>query len=93
MNISFNDYKSITVPKVVLCYPHKKRICILNAKEKKSELYAAGVSSFTFSIYKYHENIENKVFDDISVGKYIWLLDIGCYSIKDISRKDDSYNP
>ncbi len=93
MNISFNDYKSITVPKVVLCYPNKKRICILNAKEKKSELYAAGVSSFAFSIYKYHENIENKGFDDISVGKYIWLQDIGWYRITDISRKDDSYNP
>lgn len=93
MNISFDGFRKVNVPQVVLCYPNKKRICVLNAKEKKSEFIAVGVSSFEFSIYKYHEKIENEGFDAISIGKYIWLEDNGWYRIKNVSREDDGINP
>lgn len=91
--VKFDAYRKLVIPRVFLAYPNKKLICQLNAKNKSSTLYIVGVSQFKFSIYKYHEKAENKGFDDISVGKYIWLEDTGWYRITDISRKDDGGNP
>lgn len=91
--VKFDAYNKPVIPRVFLAFSNKKLICQLNAKEKKSEFFAVGVSSFKFSVYKYHEKIENQGFDDVSIGKYIWLEDIGWYRIKDISRKDDGGNP
>lgn len=91
--VKFDAYNKPVIPRVFLAYPNKKLICQLNAKSKNSVLYIVGVSQFKFSIYKYHEKIENQGFDDISVGKYIWLEDIGWYRITDISREDSGANP
>jgi len=91
--VKFDAYRKPVIPRVFLAYPNKKLICQLNAKSKSSVLYIVGVSQFKFSIYKYHEKIENQGFDNISVGKYIWLEDIGWYRITDISRKDSGTNP
>lgn len=91
--VKFDAYRKPVTPRVFLAYPNKKLICQLNAKSKSSVLYIVGVSQFKFSIYKYHEKIENQGFDNISVGKYIWLEDIGWYRITDISRKDSGTNP
>lgn len=91
--VKFDAYKKPVIPRVFLSYPNKKLICQLNAKSKYSVLYIVGVSQFKFSIYKYHEKIENQGFDNISVGKYIWLEDIGWYRITDISRSMTGNNP
>ncbi|SEU08070.1 hypothetical protein SAMN05443270_2998 [Lacrimispora sphenoides] len=91
--VKFDAYNRPVVPRVFLSYPNKKLICQLNAKSKSSVLYIVGVSQFKFSIYKYHEKIENQGYDDISVGKYIWLEDVGWYRITDISEKTDGGNP
>ena len=91
--VKFDAYNKPVIPRVFLAYPNKKLICQLNAKSKNSVLYIVGVSQFKFSIYKYHEKTENQGFDDISVGKYIWLEDIGWYRITDLSREDGGANP
>lgn len=91
--VKFDAYRKPVIPRVFLAYPNKKLICQLNAKSKSSVLYIVGISQFKFSIYKYHDKVENQGFDEISVGKYIWLEDIGWYRITDISRKDSGSNP
>ncbi len=91
--VKFDAYRKPVIPRVFLAYPNKKLICQLNAKSKSSVLYIVGISQFKFSIYKRHEKIENQGYDDISVGKYIWLENIGWYRITDISEKIDYGNP
>ncbi|WP_143321621.1 phage tail protein [Clostridium sp. HBUAS56010] len=93
MKFNFDGYNKPQIPRVFLSYPNKKLICQLNAKNKKSEFLVVGISSFKFSIYQYHENVQNEGFDKISVGKYIWLEDNGWYRIKEINRVDEGNNP
>lgn len=93
MNFSFNSYDQINTPKVFLSYPNKKLICCLNAKKIDTPLKISGFSSVTFKIYKYKNTEENKGYDNISVGKYIFVDNIGWFRITDMKETMDSVNP
>lgn len=93
MNFSFNSYNEINMPRVFLSYPNKKLICSLNAKKVDTPLKISGFSSVTFKIYKYKNTEENKGYDNISVGKYIFADNIGWFRITDMTETTDSINP
>lgn len=93
MNFSFNSYNKVNMPHVFLAYPNRKIICELNAKKRKSSLCAVGVSSFTFTVYQYSNKIKNKGFDEISIGKYIYVDNTGWFRITSIKKDDDGFNP
>lgn len=93
MNFSFNSYDQINTPRVFLSYPNKKLICCLNAKKVDTPLKISGFSSATFKIYKYKNTEENKGYDNISVGKYIFVDNIGWFRITDMKETNDSINP
>lgn len=93
MNFQFNSYDKVNTPRVFLSYPNKKLICCLNAKKVDTPLKISGFSSVTFKIYKYRNTEENKGYDNISVGKYIFVDNIGWFRITDMKETMDSVNP
>ena len=93
MNFPFNSYDQVNTPRVFLSYPNKKLICCLNAKKVDTPLKISGFSSVTFKIYKYKNTEENKGYDDISIGKYVYVDNIGWFRITDMEETNDSINP
>lgn len=93
MDFSFNRYNEINMPNIYLAFPNKKLICKLNAKNRKSSLCVIGKSSFTFTIYQYFGKTKNKGFDEITMGKYIYVDNTGWFRITDIIKNDDGLNP
>lgn len=93
MNFSFDAYDKINVQRIFLAYPNRKIICYLNAKEIKTNFLKVGISSVSFKIYKYKEQQEVTGYNDISIGKYIYLDNLGWYRITDIKEENNGLNP
>lgn len=93
MNFSFNSYDKINVPKVYLSYPNRKLICQLNVKKLSTQLKISGFSSISFKIYQYKDGIQNRGYDDITIGKYIFVDNIGWFRIDTIKKNIDSVSP
>ena len=96
MKIPFNAYNEANKPRVFLALPNRKFIVgtDLNAKDLDTTFrYKGGISFMSFKIYKYSGIEENDGYNEISIGKYIWLEDLGWYRITDINEKNDGENP
>jgi hypothetical protein len=93
MNFSFNSYNKVNVPNVFLSYPNRKLICQLNVKKLSTPLKISGFSSVTFKIYQYANGVQNRGYDDITIGKYIFVDNIGWFRIDTIKKNIDSTSP
>lgn len=93
MNFSFNSYDKVNVPNVFLSYPSRKLICQLNVKKLSTPLKISGFSSVSFRIYQYANGVQNRGYDDITIGKYIFLDNIGWFRIDTIKKTIDSTSP
>lgn len=93
MNFSFNSYDKVTVPNVFLSYPNRKLICQLNVKKLSTPLKISGFSSVTFKIYQYANGVQTRGYDDITIGKYIFVDNIGWFRIDTIKKTIDGTSP
>lgn len=93
MNFSFNSYDKVNVPNVFLSYPSRKLICQLNVKKLSTPLKISGFSSVSFRIYQYANGVQNRGYDDITIGKYIFVDNIGWFRIDTIKKTIDSTSP
>lgn len=93
MNFSFNSYDKVTVSNVFLSYPNRKLICQLNVKKLSTPLKISGFSSVTFKIYQYANGVQTRGYDDITIGKYIFVDNIGWFRIDTIKKTIDSTSP
>ena len=93
MNFSFDAYDKINTPKVFLSYPNRKLICQLNAKNLSTQLKISGFSSVSFKVYQYKDGVQNRGYDDITIGKYIFVDNIGWFRIDTIKKNIDSVSP
>lgn len=93
MNFSFDSYNKINTPKVFLSYPNRKLICQLNVKKLSTPLKISGFSSVSFKIYQYANGVQNRGYDDITIGKYVLVDNIGWFRIDTIKKNIDSTSP
>lgn len=93
MNFSFDAYDKINTPKVFLSYPNRKLICQLNAKKLSTQPKISGFSSISFKVYQYKDGVQNRGYDDITIGKYIFVDNIGWFRIDTIKKNIDSVSP
>lgn len=93
MNFSFNSYDKVNVPIVFLSYPNRKLICQLNVKKLSTPLKISGFSSISFKIYQYANGAQTRGYDDITIGKYIFVDNIGWFRIDTIKKTIDSTSP
>lgn len=93
MNFSFNSYDKVAVPNVFLSYPNRKLICQLNVKKLSTPLKISGFSSVSFKIYQYANGVQARGYDDITIGKYIFVDNIGWFRIDTIKKIIDSTSP
>lgn len=93
MNFSFNSYDKVNVPNVFLSYPNRKLICQLNVKKLSTPLKISGFSSVSFKIYQYANGAQTRGYDDITIGKYIFVDNIGWFRIDTIKKTIDSTSP
>lgn len=93
MNFSFDAYDKINTPKVFLSYPNRKLICQLNAKKLSTQLKISGFTSISFKIYQYTDGEQSRGYDDITIGKYIFVDNIGWFGIDTIKKNIDSVSP
>ena len=60
MNLEFTENQAYSAPKIYLCNPDKKELCLITGVNRKCTLRLNSISELTLDVYKKLQNIKGK---------------------------------
>ena len=91
MRINKDFFDNPIIPDFVLSKANKERIGVINCIDKTYEKKYRDLDEITFQTMLYNEdNEKNEYYDTIDLMKYVFVKDIGFFSIADIQTESES---
>lgn len=89
---TYNYFKSLKRPEVYLAYPNKRTIGVLHIYDLQTDIMANSVNKGTFTVYRYEDGEETRFYDQIEIGRYIYLYGVGWFKINEVSIVNEGIN-
>lgn len=94
MNLEFTENQAYSAPKIYLCNPDKKELCLITGVNRKCTLRLNSISELTLDVYKKLQNIKGKTifqpgYSLIEGKRLLFVEGIGYFEIKKAVELDD----
>ncbi|MCM1189325.1 MAG: phage tail protein [bacterium] len=89
MRINRDFFDNPVIPDYVLCKANKERIGVLQCTDKTIDFKFNNLDEINFTIYYFMNGEENPFYNDVDVMKYIFVPDVGFFSITSINIQSE----
>lgn len=92
MKFQFNVYNKAEMPRFYLSYPNKKIIGQLKVSKKQIDVCFNNISSIDISVHKRTNKKTTPYYDDITIGKYIFVDTAGWFKVTNVEESSSDRN-